>query len=638
VEESRRVVEQLLKEGLPIAVDMEGITTGVTGLIQIRDVHGNFSFFRPRKNPALYQEGGLAKLLESPHVLKILHASTGDAASVYRDGVKMWGVYDTEVAHRVLEFQTNGASLTNVQSIGLNALCAYCGIESNPLKGKIKFNPWNPKNENEDKGVMSDEFMLYCAWDVEQLHEIHQILSSLITPDYQHLQAQLSEVELLRCIDPNLATLKKANVKAMESRALFLSYLSASVKKPDLYEMLALFEGNRQVFFSPQHQTAHLVLESRMAAVQALEKLKARRRSLGTTGNKASMKLVTKLEVNEVFVVDSEVGKEVITDGLTPYELTMEVLTAVVEAKVPVVMEFVSSDSSDSSETVIEIYYGSDPVIKLLLNRENVDAGLGALMASEAVPKVLLKIGDMAVTQAFKAFRRLDVEVANIFDIESAAKFFDFAECGQSVFTSAGKKIQRLVDRYGLPGIPTAGKVEWYYLTFLHLASILPPPILCLLEEKSKLEVGLACYQDLPELKSLRQELRKRMDQKTLHLRKLSGSRAAFQSFVEETIKAGGQEMLDYQTLTRGVSLVTFPTRRTALEALTLLQSQLDTQSPQFRFVVTFPERCGTLLDNLPPPPQAQLDELEARRVLHLSQLKQARLAYLEEGTNQSSN
>ena len=42
--------------------------------------------------------------------------------------------------------------------------------------------------------------------------------------------------------------------------------------------------------------------------------------------------------------------------------------------------------------------------------------------------------------------------------------------------------------------------------------------------------------------------------------------------------------MLDYQTLPRGVSLVTFPTRRTALEALTLLQSQLDTPAPQFRF------------------------------------------------------
>ena len=186
---------------------------------------------------------------------------------------------------------------------------------------------------------------------------------------------------MLRCIDPNLATRKKANVKAMESRALFLSYLSASVKKPDLYELLALFEGNKQVFFSPQHQTAHLVLESRMAAVQALEKLRANRKSLGTRGNKASMSLVTKLENNEVFVVDNEVGTEVVTDGLTPHELTMEVLTAVVEAKVPVVMEFVSSDSSDSSETVIEIYYGSDPLLKLLLNRENVDAGLGKLFS-----------------------------------------------------------------------------------------------------------------------------------------------------------------------------------------------------------------------------------------------------------------
>jgi len=267
-----------------------------------------------------------------------------------------------------------------------------------------------------------------------------------------------------------------------------------------------------------------------------------------------------------------------------------------------------------------------------------VDAGLGALMASEAVPKVLLKIGDMAVAQAFKAFSRLGVEVANIFDIESAAKLLDYTECGQSAFTSAGKKIQKLVAKYGLPDISAAGKVEWYYLTFLHLTSTLPPPILSLLEEKSKLEAGIACYQDISEFKSLRQELRKRMDSQTLHLRKLSGSRAAFQTFVEETIKAGGQEIKDYHTLHRGVSLVTFPTRRSALEALALLQAQLDTEAPQFRFVVTFPERCGTLLNSPPPPPQAQLIELEARRVLHLSQLTQARRAFLEEGTNQPSS
>ena len=180
VEDSRRVVENLLREGYPIAVDLEGISgnhkSSCTGLVSIKDVHGNFTFFRPRRNPALYQEGGLATLLESHHVLKIMHASGGDASSLYRDGVKLWNVFDTEVAHRVLEFQINGASLTNFQAIGLNNLCAYCGIESNPLKGKIKFNPWNERNVNENKNVMSEEFLLYSAWDVEQLHEIHQIL------------------------------------------------------------------------------------------------------------------------------------------------------------------------------------------------------------------------------------------------------------------------------------------------------------------------------------------------------------------------------------------------------------------------------------------------------------------------------
>merc|ERR1712181_63196 len=118
----------------------------------------------------------------------------------------------------------------------------------------------------------------------------------------------------------------------------------------------------------------------------------------------------------------------------------------------------------------------------------------------------------------------------------------------------------------------------------------------------------------------------------------MGGSKGAFKTFVEATIKAGGQEILDIHVLPRGVFLVTFETRRTALEAVTLLQSQLDTQATQFRFVVTFPERFGTLLDNLPAPPLAQLNELAARRALHLNQLKEARLAYLEQGTNQSAS
>ena len=90
--------------------------------------------------------------------------------------------------------------------------------------------------------------------------------------------------------------------------------------------------------------------------------------------------------------------------------------------------------------------------------------------------------------------------------------------------------------------------------------------------------------QDISELKSERLALRKRMEGQTLHLRKFSGSRANFQAFVEETIREGGQEIQDFHNLARGVSLITFETRRTALEALLLLQTQLDTQASPFRF------------------------------------------------------
>ena len=175
----------------------------------------------------------------------------------------------------------------------------------------------------------------------------------------------------------------------------------------------------------------------------------------------------------------------------------------------------------------------------------------------------------------------------------------DYVECGQSIFTSAGKKMQKLAMKYRLPESPISGKVDWFYLTFLHLTSVLPSPILALLREKTDLEVGIASYQDIPELKSQRTHLRRRMDGQTLHLRKLSGSKNAFQIFVEQTIKAGGQEIQQFHVLPRGLFLVTFDTRRTALEAFTLLQAQQDTEEAQFRLHIYIVD--GTLHIGLSP-------------------------------------
>ena len=81
---------------------------------------------------------------------------------------------------------------------------------------------------------LEPEFVVYAAWDVEPLHRypdrrgflknfirnlqnklflpfhhiflyrLHSLLTEDLSPDYRHLVTQLSELELLRCMDPAL--------------------------------------------------------------------------------------------------------------------------------------------------------------------------------------------------------------------------------------------------------------------------------------------------------------------------------------------------------------------------------------------------------------------------------------------------
>ena len=44
VAESARVVEHLIRQGRPVAVDVEGNTLGVTGLVQVKDAEGNYTY------------------------------------------------------------------------------------------------------------------------------------------------------------------------------------------------------------------------------------------------------------------------------------------------------------------------------------------------------------------------------------------------------------------------------------------------------------------------------------------------------------------------------------------------------------------------------------------------------------------
>ena len=94
-DECLAVVEGLMSSGTPVGLDMEGVNNSKrTSLIQISDVAGNITLFRTGVNPDLYTRGGLADLLQSPTVLKVLHAGSVDCLSIYKDGVRMWNIFD----------------------------------------------------------------------------------------------------------------------------------------------------------------------------------------------------------------------------------------------------------------------------------------------------------------------------------------------------------------------------------------------------------------------------------------------------------------------------------------------------------------------------------------------------------------
>jgi ribonuclease D len=96
----------------------QGTTLPTLGLIQIKTSEGLIYLFRTGRNRRLFTSGGLKELLENGNILKVIHASTGDCLGIYREGIHMWGLYDTALAHKVIQFQNHGISINE----GYNAL------------------------------------------------------------------------------------------------------------------------------------------------------------------------------------------------------------------------------------------------------------------------------------------------------------------------------------------------------------------------------------------------------------------------------------------------------------------------------------------------------------------------------------
>jgi len=649
VSDSRDIIENILAMGKPVAVDMEGIADGsTTGMVQVCDVERNISLFRTGSNPALYWEGGLAKLLEAPEVMKIMHASTIDCLSVYKDGVKLWNLYDTSLAFKVLDYQLHGTSIFSSNQIGFNSLCKHFGVAENPIKDRFKNILWkvmlkkNGKRGMDTIETLSDEVILYCAWDVEPLHQIHDMLSSSISPSYSHLVMQLSEVEIIRAIDPDLAKKKRNNLKNMELCNLFLSELPYNLTPPDLYRSLVHIMGHKHIYFSHTQGTANIVLDSREDAVRASK-------SFGEWGNKlgtrAKCKLVQELFETEVLGTDKkdlkkdDVGEEDTKEQSLWQEASdigtkendyvththcKKLLKCLLKAGCPVVIEFLLFPDFSA----LEIYVGEQPSIKVMITKEMVDlGGLGKFLSSDTV-KIVFRLDSGNVHSGMKLLNNYGAYFKNVFEICTAVKALDYLEHGQSLFKQETKSVTNMSKTTGLA--MSTSKVHWMYMAYLHLSQTIPHQFQELLAELAAFEIGVGGYEDSLSFKRKRTEFKSRLDGRSLHLRLIGGSgevssQKQLKEMVMTTMLSKNIVMVNYMTLGR-CSIVELKNRT----AVKTLQKELEIreENSEFRFHVTDPFILQSVLER-PAKHMVDTVDLEGKLRTNLDKLRSSGLTDL---------
>ena len=90
-----------------LAMDMEGNTLPKLGLLQVKDRSGQIKLFRTGIEPRLWNEGGLKALMENIGITKVFHGAATDLRAAVNQRVWIWGVYDTDKAHHVVQYQSH---------------------------------------------------------------------------------------------------------------------------------------------------------------------------------------------------------------------------------------------------------------------------------------------------------------------------------------------------------------------------------------------------------------------------------------------------------------------------------------------------------------------------------------------------
>ncbi|KYN08504.1 PREDICTED: uncharacterized protein LOC108773269 [Cyphomyrmex costatus] len=222
--ESLQITEDIINPRKPppdgkvvVSFDCEGINLGVRGqltLVQIGTMSGQAYVFDLVTCPGLVQAGGLQKLLEHPHVTKVIHDCRNDSVNLFNQfNIMLTNIFDTQAAHAVLQFQETGKPVYKVKNVNLNTLCDHYGAPCNPLKEQLK-NIYRKDQRYWSRRPITREMLIYASSDVLSLvPQVYNAMSRLIKPEQEALFAELCEEQIQMHIRPAVVKARKKQRK-----------------------------------------------------------------------------------------------------------------------------------------------------------------------------------------------------------------------------------------------------------------------------------------------------------------------------------------------------------------------------------------------------------------------------------------
>eukprot|EP00095_Tigriopus_kingsejongensis_P008081 maker-scaffold1604_size34042-snap-gene-0.13 protein:Tk08081 transcript:maker-scaffold1604_size34042-snap-gene-0.13-mRNA-1 annotation:"exonuclease 3 -5 domain-containing protein 1" len=169
VDESRLVVEDMLCNHEVVALDVKGVNLGVDGRItsiHINTMDSNPLVFDLITLPSLLTEGRLKEVLESDHIVKVIHDCRNSSASFWHQyNICLKNVFDTQAAYAVLQYQEDLSPVYKVKNTSLSSLCTLYKITGHEM---IEQNRNNYKRDQKfwTRRPFDQEMILVLASDL----------------------------------------------------------------------------------------------------------------------------------------------------------------------------------------------------------------------------------------------------------------------------------------------------------------------------------------------------------------------------------------------------------------------------------------------------------------------------------------